>query len=71
MTLTFDPELAAALAPIAEAMAETTPPPVGDVETRRASLEAITAGAGAAQPTPPDVTTADFHGFAAFLRQTP
>jgi hypothetical protein len=61
MTLAFDPEFAAALAPMAEAMAETTPPPVGDVHTRRASLEAIIAGAGAAQPTPPDVMTADFH----------
>ena len=45
MTLAFDPEVAASLAPMAEAMAETTPPPVGDVETRRGSLEAITADA--------------------------
>ena len=60
MTLAFDPEFAAALAPMAEAMAETTPPPVGDVHTRRATLEAIIASAGAAQPTPPDVTTTDF-----------
>lgn len=65
MTLAFDPEVAASLAPMAEAMAETTPPPVGDVETRRGSLEAITAGAGAAQPTPPDVTTTDFHAVSA------
>lgn len=68
MTFRLDPEFAAALAPMAEAMAESTPPPVGDVKTRRATLEAITAAAGAAgaaQPKPPDVTTADFHAVSA------
>jgi hypothetical protein len=60
MTFAFDPEFAAALAPMAEAMAETTPPPVGDVQTRRETFEANIASAGAAQPTPPDVTTTDF-----------
>jgi hypothetical protein len=60
MSFAFDPEFAAALAPMAEAMAETTPPPVGDVQTRRETFEAIIASAGAEQPTPPDVTTTDF-----------
>jgi acetyl esterase/lipase len=60
MTFALDPEFAAALAPNAEAMAESTPPPVGDVKTRRATFEAIIASANTAQPTPPDVTTTDF-----------
>ena len=60
MTFALDPEFAAALAPNAEAMAESTPPPVGDVKTRRATFEAIIASANAAQPTAPDVTTTDF-----------
>jgi hypothetical protein len=42
MTFALDPEFAA-LAPNAEAMAESTPPPVGDVKTRRATFEAIIA----------------------------
>jgi hypothetical protein len=42
MTFALDPEFAAALAPNAEAMAESTPP-VGDVKTRRATFEAIIA----------------------------
>jgi hypothetical protein len=58
MTFALDPEFAA-LAPNAEAMAESTLP-VGDVKTRRATLEAIIASANAAQPTAPDVTTTDF-----------
>lgn len=43
MTFALDPEFAAALAPNAEAMAESRPPPVGDVKTRRATFEAIIA----------------------------
>ena len=44
MTFALDPEFATALAPAnAEAMAESTPPPVGDVKTRRATFEAIIA----------------------------
>jgi acetyl esterase/lipase len=60
MTFALDPEFAADLAPNAEAMAESTPPPVGDVKIRRATFEAIIASANTAQPTPPDVTTTDF-----------
>jgi hypothetical protein len=60
MTFALDPEFAAALAPNAEAMAESTPPPVGDVKTRRATFEAIIVSANAVQPTLQDVTTTDF-----------
>lgn len=35
MSLTLDPEIAEALAPMAGAMANATPPAVGDVEARR------------------------------------
>lgn len=61
MTFVLDPEVAAALAPMAEAMADATPPPVGDVQTRRASLNAMLAQADSVQPMPPDVTITDYH----------
>jgi acetyl esterase/lipase len=61
MALTLDPEVAAALAPMAAAMAGTVPPPVGDVQSRRPVLEAIMAQTAVAQPTPADVSTTDFH----------
>lgn len=60
MTLTLDPQVAQALAPIAAAMAGTMPPPVGDVATRRAALEGLIAHADTAQPTPADVTLTDY-----------
>ncbi|MQA32130.1 alpha/beta hydrolase [Modestobacter roseus] len=59
MSMTLDPEIAAALAPMAAAMAETPPPAVGDVAGRRALWEPILATAGTAQPIPADVTTSD------------
>jgi acetyl esterase/lipase len=59
MTFTLDPEVAAALAPMGEAMAATTPPAVGDIAGRRAIWEPILAAAGAALPIPADVTTTD------------
>lgn len=37
MSFTLDPEVPEALAPIAAAMAGSTPPPVGDVAARRAA----------------------------------
>ena len=43
MPFTFDPEIAAALAPMAEAGFD--PPPVGDIEGRRAMWEPIIGGA--------------------------
>lgn len=59
MSLHLDPEIATALAPMAGAMAEATPPAVGDVDGRRAIWEPILAAAGTAQPIPPDVRTRD------------
>jgi acetyl esterase/lipase len=60
MALALDPQVAQALAPITAAMAGVTPPPVGDVATRRAALEGLIAHADAAQPTPNDVTLTDY-----------
>src|SRR6476469_352773 len=60
MSLTMDPEIAAALAPMAGAMAEADPPAVGDVAARRAMWEPIIGAAGTAQPIPADVTTREY-----------
>src|SRR3954467_14169960 len=64
MTLSLDPEIAAALAPMAGAMAEAKPPAVGDVEGRRAMWEPIIGAAGTAQPIPADVRTSEYHATA-------
>jgi acetyl esterase/lipase len=64
LAFTLDPEVATALAPMVAAMADVTPPPVGDVESRRPVLEAIMAETAAAQPMPTDVTVTDFHATA-------
>jgi acetyl esterase/lipase len=57
MSLTFDPEIAAALAPMAEA--GFAPPAVGDIAGRRAMWEPIIGAASTAQPIPADVTTSE------------
>jgi acetyl esterase/lipase len=62
MSLTFDPEIAAALAPMAEA--GFTPPAVGDIAGRRAMWEPIIGAASTAQPTPADVTASEHHATA-------
>jgi hypothetical protein len=59
MSLRLDPEIAEALAPMAGAMADATPPAVGDVAAQRALWEPIIGAAGAAQPIPADVNTSD------------
>src|SRR6187549_1387990 len=59
MPFTMDPEVAEALAPLAAASADRTPPPVGDVAPRRAGLDAMFAQVGAMQPRPSDVDTRD------------
>ena len=64
MTFTVDPQVAAILAPMAEAMADAPHPAVGDIATRRVALEAMMAETAALQPTPADVTTTDFHAVA-------
>jgi acetyl esterase/lipase len=61
MAFTLDPAVAKALEPMASAMADAVPPPVGDVDARRPELEAIMAQTAAAQPLPTDVKTTDFH----------
>ena len=62
MSLTFDPEIAAALAPMAES--GFAPPAVGDIAGRRAMWEPIIGAASAAQPIPADVTTSEHHATA-------
>jgi acetyl esterase/lipase len=57
MALTFDPEIAAALAPMAES--GFAPPAVGDIEGRRVLWEPIIGAASTAQPLPADVTTSE------------
>ena len=52
MALSLDSEIAEALAPMAGAMADATPPAVGDVAARRAMWEPIIGAAGTAQPGP-------------------
>lgn len=59
MSLSLDPEIAEAPAPMADAMAEATPPGVGDIEGRRALWEPIIGAASNAQPIPADVTMTD------------
>jgi len=62
MSLTFDPEIAAALAPMAAS--GFTPPAVGDVAGRRAMWEPIIGAASTAQPIPADVTTSEHYAVA-------
>jgi acetyl esterase/lipase len=60
MTVEMDPEVAAAMAPIAEAAAAQIPPPAGDWQTRRAVVdELISAATGSWTPLP-DVTVTDY-----------
>lgn len=59
MPFTIDPQIAEGLAPIM-AMAEgVEPPPAGDWQTRRTSVEGLMVALGDMQPTPDDVSTAD------------
>jgi acetyl esterase/lipase len=62
MSLTLDPEIAAALVPMAES--GFAPPAVGDIAGRRAMWEPIIGAASAAQPIPADVTTSEHHATA-------
>ncbi|WP_306212511.1 alpha/beta hydrolase [Actinoplanes sp. RD1] len=55
MSLSLDPQIAEALAP----MAGFTPPAAGDIAGRRAVWEPIIGAASAAQPMPADVTLTD------------
>ncbi len=60
----MNPEVAAALAPIAEAAAGTTPPPAGDWQTRRATGNDFVLGLTGAIPSPPDVTVSEYQATA-------
>ncbi len=64
MSLHIDPEVAAALGPIAEAAQGVTPPPAGDWQTRRAGVDALLTQFTGAWPTPPDVTVEELHATA-------
>jgi acetyl esterase/lipase len=55
-----DPEFLAAFAPIAAAAEGLVPPPVGDVATRRVTVEATQTAMHSALPMPDDVEIADY-----------
>ncbi|MFX0573814.1 alpha/beta hydrolase [Nocardia nepalensis] len=59
MPFTLDPQVAQTLVPFAAAMADSTPPPVGDVAARRIAFEGRIGQANTAQPFPDDVTITD------------
>jgi acetyl esterase/lipase len=61
MAFTLDPQVATALAPMAAAMADMVPPPVGDVASRRPVLETVMAQTAALQSMPTDVKITDLH----------
>jgi acetyl esterase/lipase len=65
LAFSLDPAVAKALEPMAAVMADSAPPPVGDVDSRRPVLDAIMAQTAAAQPMPTDVKATDFHAKAA------
>ena len=56
MAWKLDPEVAQALAPVFEAMAQVTPPPVGDVASRRAGVEGLLGKFFGAIPATNDVS---------------
>jgi hypothetical protein len=59
VSFTLDPEVAEAFAPFAAEAAGSTPPPVGDVATRRATFGGIFGYGNTAQGFPNDVTITD------------
>lgn len=60
MALQMDPEVAVAMAPLADATAGTTPPPVGDWLTRRAAVDGLILQFTGAWAPPPDVEITKF-----------
>ncbi|MCD2186237.1 alpha/beta hydrolase [Actinomycetospora soli] len=65
MTIEMDPEVAAAMAPIAAAAANQTPPPVGDWQTRRAAVDELLGAYTGAWEPPEDVTVTELEAPAA------
>ena len=61
MPFRLDSEVEVALAPRMAMMATMTPPPVGDVQTRRDFVKALQSAAGATLPPFPDVTMQELH----------
>jgi acetyl esterase/lipase len=61
----MDPEVAAALAPLAEQQAGVAPPPAGDWQTRRAEAEVLVTSLTAALPARPDVSVTEYKATAA------
>lgn len=59
MPLRMDPEVAAAMAPIAEAAARATPPPAGDWRSRRAAVDALIGSFTGSWPRPTDVAVTE------------
>lgn len=65
MALEMDPEVAVAMAPLAEAAVGTTPPPPGDWRTRRAAVDELISQFTGSWTTPVDVDVTDFAASAA------
>ena len=64
MAFTLDPEVAAALAPMGEAMAGAVPPAVGALAGRRALGGPLLGASRVAPPLPSDVRTTEYHASA-------
>lgn len=60
MSMQMDPEVAYAMAPLAEAAAAAAPPPAGDWTTRRANVDPLIAQFTGAWQTPPDVVVHEY-----------
>jgi acetyl esterase/lipase len=60
VALSMDPQVLEAMAPLLAMMAETTPPPAGDWQTRRQNVDGLLATLAAGQPTPTDVKRAGY-----------
>jgi acetyl esterase/lipase len=59
MAFELDPQVAEALAPVAEAMKDVIPPPAGEVDSRRPALDAMLDQSNNAAPFPADVRFTD------------
>jgi acetyl esterase/lipase len=59
MSLSYDPEILAAMAPLIEAAAGLEPPPIGDIASRRARSDASIPLLNPGRPSPQDVTVTE------------
>jgi acetyl esterase/lipase len=60
VALSMDPQVLAAMAPLMAMMAEATPPPAGDWQTRRQNVDGLLAMLAEGQPTPTDVKRTEY-----------